>query len=155
MELKSNNAFMELMDIRGMGLPEEGEVTISGSDPFYASPFKIGETSAGILAARAVAAADLWELRTERRQKIHIDVNAAATSMGGISMTRKKNEQGVYEGIPTSPEMEHMVSLTQPWEAKNGRWFLRHTNLPHLEKRVLGVLGCEGTPEAFKEAVSR
>ena len=155
MDLKANTAFMELMDIRGSH-PEEHEVTITGADPFFASPFKIGETLAGALAARAVAANDLWELRTGRRQKIEVDVNAAAaTALGGGSMTQRKNEHGVYEGIPATPELEHMVSLTQPWEAKNGRWFLPHFNLPHLEKKVLDVLGCEGTPEAVREAVRR
>ena len=99
MELKSNNAFMELMDIRGNGIPEEAEVTIMGSDPFFITPFKIGETLAGALAARAVAANDLWELRTGRRQKIEVDINAAAaTALGGGSMTQMKNEQGVYPG---------------------------------------------------------
>lgn len=156
MDLKINNAFRELMDIRDNGALEEEEVSITGADPFYATPFKIGETLAGALAARAVAANDLWELRTGNRQKIMIDVNAAAaTALGGTSMTQRKNAQGVYEGIPAAPEMEHMVSLTQPWEAEDGRWFLPHFNLPHLEKKVLDVLGCEGTPEAVKEAVSR
>lgn len=156
MELKSNNTFMELMDIRGNDFPEEAEVSITGSDPFFATPFKMGETLAGALAARAVAANDLWELRTGRRQKIEVDVNAAAaTALGGGSMTQKKNEQGIYENIPGTPELAHMVSLTQPWEAKEGRWFLPHFNLPHLEKKVLDVLSCEGTPEAVKEAVSK
>ena len=35
MGLKSNNAFMELMDIRSNGIPEEAEVTITGPDPFF------------------------------------------------------------------------------------------------------------------------
>ncbi len=155
MKPETNNAFMELMEIRGEGIPEETEVSITGEDPFFVTPFKIGETLAGALAARAVVANDLWELRTGRRQKIEVEVNvAAATALGGGSMTQKKNEQGVYEDIPGTPELAHMVSITQPWEAKDGRWFLPHFNLPHLEKKVLGVLGCEGTPEAVKQAVS-
>ena len=48
-----------------------------------------------------------------------------------------------------------MVSITQPWRCRDGRWFLPHFNLPHLEKKVLDVLGCEGTPEAVAEAVRK
>ena len=121
MNIYDNNAFRELMEIRGEALTTS-EVSVSGQDPFFPSPFKFGETAAGVLAARAVAANDLWELRTGRRQKIELSVEtAAATCLG---------------------------------------WFLPHFNLPHLEKKVLEVLGqdgepCEGTPEAVAEAVSK
>ena len=65
-----------------------------------------------------------------------------------------KNEQGTYEGIEASEALKHMVSITQPWKCKDGRWFLPHFNLLHLEKKVLGILNCEGTPEAVSKAVS-
>ena len=166
MNINSNNAFRELMEIRGkVNLTPEvdftKEVTISGQDPFFPSPFKFGETAAGVLAARAVAANDLWELRTGRRQKIALSVEtAAATCLGGTAQTQRKNDAGIYEGIQASEALQHMVSITQPWKCADGRWFLPHFNLPHLEKKVLDVLGhdgvpCEGTPEAVAEAVSK
>ncbi len=48
-----------------------------------------------------------------------------------------------------------MLTLTQPWPTRDGRWFLPHLNLPHLSARVLGVLGCESTPAAVAAAVAR
>ena len=45
-----NPAFEEIMSIRGRGMPEDGEVTIKGHDPVFAARFKIGETTANILA---------------------------------------------------------------------------------------------------------
>lgn len=160
MNIYDNNAFRELMEIRGEAVTTS-EVSVSGQDPFFPSPFKFGETAAGVLAARAVAANDLWELRTGRRQKIELSVEtAAATCLGGTAQTQRKNSDGIYEGIQASEALQHMVSITQPWKCADGRWFLPHFNLPHLEKKVLDVLGhdgvpCEGTPEAVAEAVSK
>ena len=156
MDILKNNAFKELMEIRGKGYPAEGEVKVSGQDPFFASPMKIGETTAGILAARAVAANDIWELKTGRRQQIDLELNlAAATNLGGTAQTQAKDENGEYVGIESSEAMKHMVEMTQPWECADGRWYLPHFNLPHLEKKVLGVLGAESSGAAVKAAVKK
>ncbi|WP_205622964.1 hypothetical protein [Sciscionella marina] len=147
-------AFDELMAIRGDARSADGEVTISGMDPLFVSPFRIGETLADALAARAVAANDLWELRTGRRQQIGVNVRAAAaTALGGEDMTLVRDEQGEFRPAPLSPDVEHMVSLTQPWQTADDRWFVPHFNLPHLERRVLDVLGCEPTPDSVHAAV--
>lgn len=154
--LDRNGAYAELMAIRGGTPPGADEVHIAGSDPLYASPFRIGETSAGVLAARGVAANDLWELRTGRRQAISIDVRAAAaTSRYGGDMTLRRDEHGEYRPIPYSDAMKHMVSLTQPWQARDGRWVLPHTNLAHLERRVLDVLDSQSTVESVRAGVAR
>lgn len=154
--MSKTNAFLELMKIRAGKELKPDKVTITGKDPMFKTPFRVGGTVAYALAARAVAANDLWELRTGRRQKITVDIKAAsATCLGGTDMTLKRNEMGQYEPIPTAPEFAHMVSVTQPWEAADGRWFLPHFNLPHLKERVLGVLKCENTPAGVAEAVRR
>ncbi|WP_233611968.1 CoA transferase [Amycolatopsis sp. WAC 01376] len=152
---RKTGAFDELMALREGPLPASGEVTISGADPLFASPFRIGSTLADALAARAVAANDLWELRTGRRQKIAVDVRAAAaTALGGEDMTLVRGADGEYRPAPLSPAVEHMVSLTQPWPTADDRWFLPHFNLPHLERRVLDVLRCEPTPASVRDAVA-
>jgi len=150
-----NNAFAELMRIRGMGEPAEGEVRIDGSDPFYATPFRVASTTAGSIAAAAVAANDLWELRTGRRQRIQLDLRAAAATVRTVDYTRARGPDGNYVTVPIPQAMNHMISVTQPWQARDGRWVLPHLNLPRLSERVLGVLQCESTPAAVAEAVSR
>ena len=42
-------AFAEIIAARGKGMPADGEVTITGSDPVYSTKFKIGETVAAVL----------------------------------------------------------------------------------------------------------
>jgi crotonobetainyl-CoA:carnitine CoA-transferase CaiB-like acyl-CoA transferase len=150
------SAFDELMALRDGDGPDAGEVTLTGSDPLFASPLRIGATLADALAARAVAANDLWELRTGRRQRIGVDVRAAAaTALGGEDMTLVRGADGEYRPAPLSPAVEHMVSLTQPWPTADGRFFLPHFNLPHLERRVLDVLRCDPTPESVRAAVRK
>lgn len=149
-------AFAELMAIRAGAPLDPAEVTFTGADPFYRTPFRIAETSAAALAARAMAANDLWELRTGRRQTIAIDARAAAaTSLSGGEETLLRGADGRFHPVPTSPAMAHMVALTQPWPTADGGFFLPHTNLPHLERRVLDVLACESTPSAIAAAIAR
>ncbi|MGW8378200.1 CoA transferase [Streptomyces sp. ODS28] len=150
------NAFDDLMALRDGPPPDAGEVELTGSDPLFASPFRIGGTLADALAARAVAANDLWEARTGRRQRLAVDVRAAAaTALGGEDMTLVREGDGAYRPAPLSPDVAHMVALTQPWPTADGRWFLPHFNLPHLERRVLDVLRCEPTPASVRDAVRR
>src|SRR3954447_15707089 len=138
-----SGAFSEMMAIRAMTAPEAGEVTITGSDPFYRTPFRIGETAAAVLAATGVAANDLWELRTDRRHAVGIAAPEGAATPRAVDDTRKRAADGRYRRLPVSDSMKHMVTVTQPWPTADGRWFLPHLNLPHLERRVLDVLECE------------
>jgi crotonobetainyl-CoA:carnitine CoA-transferase CaiB-like acyl-CoA transferase len=150
-----SGAFSELMAIRAMTEPEAGEVTITGSDPFYRTPFRIGETAAAVLAATGVAASDLWELRAGRRQAIAVAVPEAAATLRVVDYTMRRDEDGRYRRLTMSDSMKHMVTVTQPWRTADGRWFLPHFNLPHLERRVLDVLECESTSASVSAAVGR
>lgn len=148
-------AFDELMALRGTAPPAAGEVTSTGADPFFRTPFRIGEVVSSALAATGVAANDVWELRGHPRQKIAVDLPEAAATLRTVDYTRARGEDGVYRHVPIPQTMAHMLKVTQPWRAWNGRWFLPHLNLPVLSGRVLGVLGCESTPEAVSAAVAQ
>lgn len=154
---QQSNAFAELMAIRAGRPLAADEVTITGSDPHFRTPFRIGETLAMALAARGVAANDLWELRGGSRQSIRVDARAAAaTSLSGREVTLIRDaDGGEYKPIPVSDALKHMVSITQPWQTADGRWLLPHTNLPHLERRVFDVLQCENSVDSIRAAVAR
>ena len=109
------NAFSELMKIRAGKPISADELNIIKGTPLFKTPFLVNETVTDVLAARAIAANDLWELRTGHRQKISIDQEvAAATCLGGTDATLKKNADGTYEPITTTPECSKMVSITPP-----------------------------------------
>ncbi len=146
-------AFEDVMAVRGQDLPPAGEVEITGDDPVFASPFRLGETCAAVLAGVGVAVSDLWELKTGRRQRVGIDVRHAAAALRSTTYLQRPGPDGVFAAVRNEPH-EAMIRMTQPWPTRDGRWFLPHFGLPNLRARVRGVLGCDDTPEAVARAVS-
>ena len=149
-----NSGFAEIMALRGRGMPEAGEVTIKGQDPVFSARFRIGETTANILAGVGVAVTDIHEMKTGRRQKVAIDVRHAAATCQSSRLMRKRADGGDWKAVE-SPTMAHMRSITQPWRTRDGRWYLPHFNLPHLHNRVIGVLKCESNADAVAKAVAK
>jgi crotonobetainyl-CoA:carnitine CoA-transferase CaiB-like acyl-CoA transferase len=149
-----NPGFEEVMGIRGRGMPEPGEMTITGNDPVFSARFRIGETTANILAGVGVAVNDIHEMKTGRRQKVAIDVRHAAATCQSSKLMRKLDPDGEWKAVD-SPSMAHMRTITQPWRTKDGRWYLPHFNLPHLHDRVIGVLQCASNAEAVAKAVAQ
>ena len=142
------------MDVRGLGMPEDGEVEIGGADPVFSTKFKIGSTCAAVLAGVGTAVNDVWELKTGRRQKVAIDARRAAAALRGAEYIQRKGADGAF-AIVENKRHEAMLAVTQPWPTKDGRWFLPHFGLPNLQERVQKVLGCELTPESVSAAVAR
>jgi crotonobetainyl-CoA:carnitine CoA-transferase CaiB-like acyl-CoA transferase len=149
-----NPGFEEIMSIRGRGMPEAGEVSITGQDPVFSARFKIGETTANILAGIGVAVTDIHEMKTGKRQKVAIDVRHAAATCQSSKFLQKRDAGGAWKAVE-SESMSHMRSITQPWQCKDGRWYLPHFNLPHLHDRVIRVLGCASNKEAVARAVAQ
>ena len=147
-------AIEELLRVRGLADPSEA-IALSGKDPFYKTPFKVGETVSAVLTTIGVAANDLWELRHGRRQDLSVDVGHAAASLRTVDYTRKQKPDGQYAPVPPSDSMAQMLTVTQSWATKDGKWFLPHLNLPGLSKKVLSVLQCENTVEGVSSSVRR
>ena len=150
-----DQAFAELMARRGLGDPPAGEVTITGSDPFWRTPIRAGETAAAVLGAIGVASNDIWESRTGRRQKVSVALRHAAATLRTVDYSQGQRADGSWETLPIPDHMKAMIAVTQPWPTRDGAYFLPHLNLPHLARRVLGVLRCEFNPASVREAVSR
>jgi crotonobetainyl-CoA:carnitine CoA-transferase CaiB-like acyl-CoA transferase len=141
-----NEALRSLLPIAGWSEERTTDVEITGSsDPILPTPFKITETGVAALAAVGLAASDLWELRTGRRQKITIDTRRATASLrSGHYLTMEKD--------PVS-HARHPVMGVYP--AKNGRWSYIHGNFPNHRAAALKVLGVDEDPEAVRKAVSQ
>lgn len=148
------NAFEELMTLRGKRAGWQ-DVALQGTDPFYPTPYRIADTIGACMASIGVAANDIWEHRTGRRQRVSLDVRQAAATLRTLDYTRRRDEAGHYRPVPIPPQMAHMHTMTQPWRTRDGQWFLAHFNLPHLERRVLDVLQCGSTAQSVREAIAR
>lgn len=147
-------AFEEVMEIRGKGLPANGDFQITGADPVFSTRFKIGETCASVLAGIGVAVSDIWELRTGRRQSAEIDVRRAAATLRSTHYLQRPGADGAFAPV-VNEHHQAMRAMTQPWPTKDGRWFLPHFGLPNLRERVLKVLGCEPNPDSVGKAVAQ
>jgi len=147
-------AFKEVMEIRGGILSEDIEINVTGADPVYSTPFRIGETCASVLAGVGVAISDVWEMKTGQRQKSGIDVRSAAAALRSTHYLQNLGENGKFIDI-VNKEHQAMRRLTQPWPTRDGRWFLPHFGLPNLRERVLKVLACEPNADSVSRAVSK
>ena len=129
------SAIEELLSVRGLSNPSEA-IGLSGTDPFYKTPFKVGETVSAVLTTIGIAANDLWELRNGRRQGLSVDLEHAAAFLRTVDYTRKQKPDGQYAPVPPSDSMAQMLTVTQPWATKDNRWFLPHLNLPILRGQL-------------------
>ena len=142
----TNDALRMLWPIAGW--PEEwaGAVEITGgTDPILPTPFRIGETSAAALAAVGLAVADLWELRTGRRQEAAVDTRQATASL-------RSGRYMQLDGAPVSTERNTVMGV---YPAKNGRWSYLHCNFPNHRAAALRVLGVPEDRDAVRQAVAQ
>src|SRR5438477_5225367 len=120
------------------------EIT-GGADPVLPTPFRIGDTSAAALAATALAAADLWELRTGRRQEVAVDLRQATASLRSGHYLKMENTD-------VSRERNPVMGM---YPAKNGRWSYVHANFPNHRAAALSVLGCAEDKGEVTKAVAK
>jgi crotonobetainyl-CoA:carnitine CoA-transferase CaiB-like acyl-CoA transferase len=130
------------------GWPEERaravEIT-GGADPVLPTPFRIGAAGAAALAATGLAASDLWELRTGRRQQVAVDLRQAVASL----------RSGHYLQVNGAKVRGDRNPVMGMYPAKNGRWSYIHANFPNHRAAALRVLGCEENHEAVRKAVTQ
>src|SRR5436305_7203448 len=120
------------------------EIT-GGGDPVLPTPFRITETSAAALAATGLAAADLWELRTGRRQQVAVDARQATASLRSGHYLKMEKAELSHERNP----------VMGMYPAKNGRWSYIHANFPNHRAAALQVLGVPEEKEAVRQAVAK
>ena len=130
------------------GWPEERARSVEftgGGDPVLPTPFRIGETAAAALAATGLAAADLWELRSGRRQQVAVDLRQATASLRSGHYLKMENTD-------VSRERNPVMGM---YPAKNGRWSYVHANFPNHRAAALSVLGCAEDREEVTKAVAK
>ena len=119
-------------------------IEIDGSDPVLPSPFKIGEAAAATIGATALAAAELWRLRSGRAQQVRVDTRTAAIAFRSERHLR-------IDGAAPPPLWDDIAGFHATGD---GRWVQLHTNFPHHRERALNVLACPGDRRSVAEAVA-
>lgn len=114
-----------------------------GTDPILPTPFRVGVAGAATLAATGLAAADLWELRSGRRQPVSVDVRQATASL----------RSGHYMKLGDGEVSAARNSVMGVYPTKDGRWSYLHCNFPNHRAAALSVLGVPEDRDAVAKAV--
>jgi crotonobetainyl-CoA:carnitine CoA-transferase CaiB-like acyl-CoA transferase len=109
------------------------EITLTGAEPVLPSSFAVGTAAQVGIAAAALAAGEVWRLRTGRRQHVAVDMRAAAIEF------RSERYLRVNGKVPE----EYHDNIAGLYRCGDGRWVRLHTNLPHHCSGLLALLGCE------------
>jgi crotonobetainyl-CoA:carnitine CoA-transferase CaiB-like acyl-CoA transferase len=140
------DALRTIMPIAGWPEERDREVEITGgADPVLPTPFRIGAAGAAALAATGLAAADLWELRSGRRQEVSVDLRQAVASL-------RSGHYMQINGAAISTERNPVMGV---YPAKNGRWSYIHANFPNHRAAAMSVLGVPEEREAVRQAVAQ
>src|SRR5947209_12042357 len=135
----------ELWRRAGEDLAALNRAQLTGGDPVLPSDFKLATVAAASIAAAGLAAAELWRLRSGRRQHVAVDARAAAAAF--------RSERYLRVDGRTPPGAWHPVSGF--YRAGDERWIQLHCNFPHHREGALRVLGCDGTRDAVTTAVAK
>ncbi|NKB55976.1 MAG: CoA transferase [Alphaproteobacteria bacterium] len=123
----------------------QGIEFVGGLDPKLPTSFKITETASAALAAVGLAVADLWELRTGKRQSLSIDTGHATASLRSTKYLR-------LDGAKVSTERNTVMGI---YPTRDGRWSYLHCNFPHHRAAAMKVLGVPEERSAVTEAVAQ
>ena len=118
-------------------------VELTGAEPVFPSSFAVGTLAQTTNAAAALAAAELWRLRTGRRQTVSVAMRDAAIEF--------RSER--YLQINGKPAAEYTDPIHGIYRCDDGRWVRIHANFPHHRDGVLALLRCEHDRAAVARAL--
>jgi crotonobetainyl-CoA:carnitine CoA-transferase CaiB-like acyl-CoA transferase len=119
------------------------EVEFTGAEPVLPSSFPVGTAAQATIGAATLAAGELWRLRTGRRQRMSVDMRAAAIEF------RSERYLRVNGKVPD----EYHDNIAGLYRCGDGRWVRLHTNLPHHCGGLLALLRCDHDPKAVRRTL--
>src|SRR5215472_18366458 len=133
--------------LRAAGYPDAtpGAIELTRTAPVLPSSFAVDAAAQATIAAAALAASDLWRLRTGRRQRVSVDMRSAAIEFRSERYLR-------LDGRSPSEYHDPIAGL---YRCGDGRWVRLHTNLPHHRDGVLALLGCSHDRVAVQRALDQ
>jgi crotonobetainyl-CoA:carnitine CoA-transferase CaiB-like acyl-CoA transferase len=119
-------------------------VTLTGSDPMLPTDVRIGTAATATIAAAALAATEIWRLRTRRAQSVAVDGRAAIAAF--------RSER--YLRVDDRPVSDPRGLLFGFYPTGDRRWVQIHANLPHHHAGHVEFLGCAETRESMAAAIA-
>src|SRR5215510_12591443 len=141
----SNEALRSILSIADWSERQAAEVVFTGGvDPVLPTPFRIGAAAAAAVAATGLAASELWQLRTRRRQQVTVDLRQATASL----------RSGRYLRLAGTSVPSARNSIMGVYPSRDGRWSYLHCNFPNHRAAALKVLGVAEDRDKVARAVA-
>jgi crotonobetainyl-CoA:carnitine CoA-transferase CaiB-like acyl-CoA transferase len=121
------------------------QLGLTGAEPVLPSSFRVGAAVQASIALSALAANEIWEARTGRRQRIGVDMRAAAAAA--------RSEW--YVSIDGLDLPERWDKIAGTYRCGDGRYVRLHTNFPHHRDGVLRILGCAYERDAVAKSLEK
>ena len=141
----AKSSLAELVELARLPAAAADAVEIAEADPVFPTRYRAVTAGAAAMAATGLAAADLWELKTGRRQRVRLSGRAAAAALRSPRYLKINGERPAED-----PE-----KITGFYELKDGRWMYLHCNFFNLRDRNLAILGVPLNRDAVAKAVAK
>ncbi|MEW6449749.1 MAG: CoA transferase [Pseudomonadota bacterium] len=141
--VSSKDALAGLMQLAGQPAEALDFIELTGAEAPLPSSFAIGTAAQASIAASALAANELWRLRTGHRQHISVAMRDAAIEFRSERYMR-------VDGKPVGESWDKIAGL---YRSGDGRFVRIHTNFPHHRDGMLKLLGCDYDRASVQKAL--
>ncbi|MBT1515548.1 CoA transferase [Bradyrhizobium sp. SRL28] len=117
-------------------------LTLTGDEPQLPSSFRVAAAAQVSVAATALAATEIWKMRSGQAQRVTVDMRHAVVECRSERYLR-------VDGKPPPPAWDAIAGV---YKTRDG--FVRlHTNFPHHRDAVCKVLNCKPERDAVQAAL--
>jgi crotonobetainyl-CoA:carnitine CoA-transferase CaiB-like acyl-CoA transferase len=118
-------------------------VTLTGEEPQLPSSFRVAAAAQTSIAAAALAAADIWKLRSGQSQDVAVDMAHAVAECRSERYLR-------VDGKPPPPTWDPTAGI---YKTRDRRFVRLHTNFAHHRAAVCRVLQCKEERDHIQAAL--
>jgi crotonobetainyl-CoA:carnitine CoA-transferase CaiB-like acyl-CoA transferase len=120
-------------------------VTLTGQEPELPSSFRVAAAAQASIAATALAAAQIWQLRSGQSQTVAVDMRHAVVECRSERYLR-------VDGRPPPPAWDAIAGI---YRTRDQRFVRLHTNFPHHRDAVCKVLNCRPERDEVQAALKQ
>ncbi len=133
----------DLWTLAGGDLSALDAVKLTGEEPQLPSSFRVAAAAQASVAAAALAAAQIWKLRSGQSQDVAVDMRHAVVECRSERYLR-------VDGKPPPPAWDAIAGI---YKTRDHRFVRLHTNFPHHRDAVCKVLNCKPEREDVQAAL--
>jgi CoA-transferase family III len=118
-------------------------VTLTGEEPQLPSTFRVAAAAQASIAATGLAAAQIWQLRSDQSQGVAVDMRHAVVECRSERYLR-------VDGKPPPPAWDVIAGI---YKTRDHRFVRLHTNFRHHRDAVCQVLNCKPERDQVQAAL--